>query len=77
MSGGVVFAAGSATTGRFGAAVALTAGAIVPAGVWYIPGAFTVTPPGGSAESMPGGYCISDGSSVNITAAGNAIPIGA
>lgn len=77
VSGGVVFAPGSATTGRFGAAVALTAGAVIPAGAWYCPASFSVTPPGGSATTIPGGYCVSDGSTVTLVAAGSIIPIGA
>ena len=78
-SGGVVFApaAGVNTLSRFGPPVALTAGAVIPAGAWYVPGAFSVTAQGAAAESIPGGYCISDGVNVTITAAGNVIPIGA
>lgn len=76
MSGGVVFAPGSSTTGRFGTAVALGAGAVIPAGTWYVPGAYTVTS-GTATVTGSAGYCISDGASVTLTAAGSIIPIGA
>lgn len=80
-SGGVVYAAGtgatSAATSRFGVAIALGANAVIPAGAWYVPGPFTVTPPTGAAFTVPGGYCISDGVNVNMTAAASILPIGA
>ena len=77
MSGGVVFTAGSTTTGRFGNPVAVAAGGVIPAGVWYAPSAFVVTSPSGATTSCPGGYCISDGTNVTLTAAGSVCPIGA
>lgn len=76
-SGGVVFGPGSATTGRFGSAVAVLAGGVIPAGAWYVPGAYVVTGPGPTTVTGSAGYCISDGVSVTLTAAGNIIPIGA
>lgn len=77
VSGGIVFAPGSATTGRFGSPVAITAGAVIPAGMWYVPGGYVVTGPGPTTVTGTAGLCISDGASVTLTAAGNIIPIGA
>jgi hypothetical protein len=78
-SGGVVYSGGtpSVLTSRFGQPITLAANAVVPPGAYFMTGAFSITPPGGTATAMPGGYCISDGSSVVATAAGTAIPLGA
>jgi hypothetical protein len=79
-SGGVVYAGGS-TPGiqlaRYGQPLTLASGATVPPGAYFMTGGFSITPPGGTAVTVAGGYCISDGTSVVTTAAGTAIPIGA
>lgn len=77
MSGGIVYASGSATTGRFGDPVALAAAAVIPAGAWFIDAAWTLTAADASTHTMAAGYCLSDGVSCAMSAAGNAIPVGA
>lgn len=74
---GVVYAPGSATTGLYGVPIALAAGAPIPPGQYFIDGAWSITAPGGSVHDMEAGYCVSDGTNATITAAGNAIPLGA
>lgn len=81
-SGGVAYSPGSITEGRFSPAVALAAGAAVPPGAWFLPGAFTITVPnangvGTTTVACPGGFAMSDGTNVVLTAAGNATKLGA
>ena len=81
---GVVWGPGGITTGRYGPAVSLGAGAAIPPGEWFVSGAFTLTvpnmttsPPTTSTISCPGGYVVSDGTNAVITAAGTAAQLGA
>jgi hypothetical protein len=82
-SGGVVYGPGSLTEGRFSSGVAIGAGGIVPPGAWFLPGAYTITVPaippatGTVNISCPGGFVISDGYNVTLTAAGTATKLGA
>jgi hypothetical protein len=74
--GGVVFATGSVTLGRYGKPTAFGAGAVIPAGIWILGGGYTVTT-GGSTLTCSAGYCISDGVSVTATAATTGVSVGA
>lgn len=75
---GVVWAIGGGILlGRYANPITLTAGAALPPGEYFLSGAATITTPDGTATSIPGGFVVSDGSNVAITAAGTAIPLGA
>lgn len=73
--GGVVYgSAGDLTTGKFGAPIALTAGATIPPGKYW-GGAWSANI-NGTPTAMAAGYIESDGLAT-LTAAGNIIPLGA
>lgn len=87
MSGGVVFAqqtfpivtpATNSLLGRYGVAQSLTAGAVIPPGVWLVEGDYTTQPPTGAiVTTTGGGLCFSDGMNCKKVAAGRIISIGA
>lgn len=79
--GGVVFAPGSITEGMYGPALALGAGAAIPPGFWFCPGAYVLTVPnaagtGTTTVNCPGGLVSSDGTNATLTAAGNVTALG-
>ena len=79
---GVVWAPGSITQGRYGNAVAIAAGAVIPPGEWFVPGAYSLVVPnaagtGTTTVACPGGFVVSDGVNATLTAAGNITPLGA
>lgn len=73
--GGVVYgSSGDLTLGKFGAPLALTAGAQIPPGTYF--GGTWSAMINGSAVAQAAGYIESDGLAT-LTAAGNVYPIGA
>ena len=80
--GGVVWAPGSITQGLYGPAIAIAAGGVIPPGVFFVPGAYTLTVPnaagtGTTTVACPGGIVDSDGVNATLTAAGNITQLGA
>ena len=79
---GVVWAPGSITQGRYGPAVAIAAGGVIPPGTWFVPGAYSLVVPnaagtGTTTVACPGGEMTSDGVNATLTAAGNITSLGA
>lgn len=73
---GVVFAPSGGGLGRYGMPVTVAAGGVIPAGVWYVNGAWALVAENGTSYSMEAGLCVSDGVNATLTAAGVAIPLG-
>lgn len=73
---GIVFSPDAPLLGRYGTPVAVAAGGVIPTGTWYVDGAWTLTAADGTTHNMEAGYCISDGVSAVLTAAGFAVPLG-
>lgn len=74
--GGVVYAPGSINAGLYGNPIALTAGAVVPPGWYFMTEGATITCPNGTTQEILGGLVVSDGTNCVATAAGNAVPLG-
>lgn len=74
--GGVVFAPGTTSLSRYGAAVAVASGAAIPAGTWVVGAGYTVTN-GTATVTCTAGLCVSDGVNCLAAAALTAIRIGA
>ena len=79
MSGGVVYGYGIPPDGlgKYGEAFSIANGAKVPPGVYYVDGTFSITDSDGDAHAHEPGLCLSDGSNCVVTAACEAVPIGA
>jgi len=82
MSGGLAYTTTVGTTGapslelRYGVPLSLGAGAVIPAGIWIVPGEYGVTDDVGNTYGTNYGWCVSDGVNVTLTLAGVVIPVG-
>lgn len=76
--GGVVFAPGTGVNplGRYGNPITLAAAAVIPAGVYFVSGGYTIVGTNGTSYAFEAGLCVSDGVNCTSTAAGVAIPLG-
>ena len=74
--GGVVFAPGTSTLGRYGVGQAVASGAVIPAGTWYVGAGFVITN-GTQSVTCGAGICVSDGVNCTASAALTAIRLGA
>ena len=78
---GVVYSGGARGTdddflGRYGDAIQVANGAVIPPGVYFVTAAWSIL--SDNTYNMPAGFCISDGANAKAAAANfNAIPLGA